>query len=140
MDIKQIRDIFRIGRVSSVNAANCTARVTFPDKDDTAGKGLVSQELPIIVVGSHGTLGYWVPEVDTQVLCCFLPNPAGTGMNEGFILGAFYSVEDPPEDQDENVRSIRFPDGSFFHFDGKGTIRIHASSHLILTAPRIDLN
>ena len=127
MDIKQIRDIFRIGRVSSVNAANCTARVTFPDKDDTAGKGLVSQELPIIVVGSHGTLGYWVPEVDTQVLCCFLPNPAGTGMNEGFI-------------QDENVRSIRFPDGSFFHFDGKGTIRIHASSHLILTAPRIDLN
>ena len=130
-----IRDIFRIGRVSSVNGTNCTARVTFPDKDD-----LVSAELPIIVIGSKGTQGYWVPEVDTQVLCCFLPNPSGSGLNEGFILGAFYSQQDPPEDKDENVRSIRFPDGSYFHFDGKGTIHIHASSHLILTAPRIDLN
>jgi len=130
-----IRDVFRIGRVSSVNGTNCTARVTFPDKDD-----LVSAELPIIVIGSKGTQGYWVPEVDTQVLCCFLPNPSGSGLNEGFILGAFYSQQDPPEDKDENVRSIRFPDGSYFHFDGKGTIHIHASSHLILTAPRIDLN
>lgn len=130
-----IRDVFRIGRVSSVNGTNCTARVTFPDKDD-----LVSAELPIIVIGSNGTQGYWVPEVDTQVLCCFLPNPSGSGLNEGFILGAFYSQQDPPEDKDENVRSIRFPDGSYFHFDGKGTIHIHASSHLILTAPRIDLN
>ena len=130
-----IRDVFRIGRVSSVNGTNCTARVTFPDKDD-----LVSAELPIIVIGSKGTQGYWVPEEDTQVLCCFLPNPSGSGLNEGFILGAFYSQQDPPEDKDKNVRSIRFPDGSYFHFDGKGTIHIHASSHLILTAPRIDLN
>jgi phage baseplate assembly protein gpV len=140
MDIKQIRDIFRIGRVSSVNPKNCTARVLFPDKDDTAGKGLISQELPIVVIGSRGTLGYWVPEVDTQVLCCFLPNPAGTGMNEGFVLGAFYSEEDKPEDKEETIRSIRFPDGSYVHFDGKGTITIHASKHIVLTAPRIDLN
>ena len=130
-----IRDLFRIGKVSSVNAANCTARVTFPDKDD-----LVSAELHILVIGSRGTKGYWVPEVDTQVLCCFLPNPSGNGIDAGFILGAFYSEPDPPADTDETVRSIRFPDESYFHFDGKGTIHIHASQHLVLTAPRIDLN
>ena len=75
MDISKVRDVIRVGRVSSVNGTNCTARVTFPDKDD-----LVSQELPIVTIGSNGTLGYWVPEVDTQVLCVFLPNPSGKGM------------------------------------------------------------
>ena len=40
MDISKVRDVIRVGRVSSVNGTNCTARVTFPDKDD-----LVSQEL-----------------------------------------------------------------------------------------------
>ena len=108
-----IRDIFRIGKVSSVNGAACTVRVTFPDKDD-----MVSAELPIVVVGSHGTKGYWVPEVDTQVLCCFLPNPSGRGMNDGFVLGGFYSTEDPPEESDPKVRCIKLPDGCYIKFDG----------------------
>ena len=140
MDIKGtvlriIRDIFRIGKVSSVNGANCTVRVTFPDTDN-----LVSAELPLIVIGSYKTKGYWVPEVNTQVLCCFLPIISGVGLNKGFVLGGFYSVEDPPEETDPDVRCIKFPDGSFFRFDGKGTIHIHADKHLVLTAPRIDLN
>ena len=140
MDIKGavlriIRDIFRIGKVSSVNGTNCTVRVTFPDKYN-----LVSDELPIIVIGSYKTKGYWVPEVNTQVLCCFLPIISGVGLNKGFVLGGFYSVEDPPEETDPDVRCIKFPDGSFFRFDGKGTIHIHADKHLVLTAPRIDLN
>lgn len=140
MDIKGIiyriiRDIFRIGKVSSVNGANCTVRVTFPDKED-----LVSDDLPVIVIGSHETKGYWVPEVDTQVLCCFLPIISGCGLNKGFVIGGFYSVEDPPEETDPDVRCIKFPDGSFFRYDGKGTIHIHADKHLVLTAPRIDLN
>ena len=130
-----IRDIFRIGKVSSVNGANCTARVTFPDKDD-----MVSAELPIVVVGSHGTKGYWVPEVDTQVLCCFLPNPSGRGMNDGFILGAFYSTQDPPEQTNEKVRCIKLPDGCFIEFDGAGNVHIHATGNLKLTGARIDLN
>lgn len=41
MDINQIRNMLRVGRVSSVNGAACTARVTFPDKE-----GLVSAEPP----------------------------------------------------------------------------------------------
>lgn len=130
-----IRDIFRIGKVSSVNGANCTARVTFPDKDD-----MVSAELPIVVVGSHGTKGYWVPEVDTQVLCCFLPNPSGRGMNDGYVLGGFYSTEDPPEETDPKVRCLKLPDGCYIKFDGAGNIEIHATGNLTLTGARIDLN
>ena len=130
-----IRDIFRIGKVSSVNGAACTVRVTFPDKDD-----MVSAELPIVVVGSHGTKGYWVPEVDTQVLCCFLPNPSGRGMNDGFVLGGFYSTEDPPEESDPKVRCIKLPDGCYIKFDGAGNVHIHATGNLTLTGARIDLN
>ena len=140
MDIKDlvyrvIRDIFRIGKVSSVNGKNCTVRVTFPDKDN-----MVSDELPVIVIGSYGTKGYWVPEVNMQVLCCFLPIISGLGLNKGFVLGGFYSVEDPPEETDPDVRCLKLPDGSYFRFDGNGEIHIHASKHMILTAPRIDLN
>lgn len=130
-----IRDIFRIGKVSSVNGAACTVRVTFPDKDD-----MVSAELPIVVVGSHGTKGYWVPEVDTQVLCCFLPNPSGRGPNDGFVLGGFYSTEDPPEESDPKVRCIKLPDGCYIRFDGAGNVHIHATGNLTLTGARIDLN
>lgn len=130
-----IRDMFRIGMVSSVNGKNCTARVTFPDKED-----MVSAELPIVVIGSYQTKGYWVPEVGMQVLCCFMPNPAGTGMNAGFILGGFYSDQHQPEESNPNVRCLKVPDGSYIRFDGNGEVHIHASGHMILTAPRIDLN
>lgn len=135
MDTNQARNMIKIGHVSSVNGKTCTARVTFPDQDD-----VVSQELPIVTIGSNGTQGYWVPDVDTQVLCVFLPNPSGKGMNDGFIIGAFYSTANPPAESDPNVRSIRVPDGSYIRFDGKGTVEIHAASHLVLTAPKIDIN
>jgi len=130
-----IRDIFRIGKVSDVNGAKCAVRVTFPDKDD-----LVSAELPIVVVGSYKTKGYWVPEVGMQVLCCFLPNPSGRGMNDGFVIGGFYSTEDPPEETDPKVRCLKLPDGCYIRFDGAGNIHIHATGNLTLTGARIDLN
>ncbi len=134
MDINQIKNMLRVGRVSSVNGAACTARVTFPDKEK-----MVSAELPVLQIGSLGTQGYWVPEVDTQVLCAFLPNPSGKGMNMGFVLGAFYSRENPPPETDPNVRSITFPDGSRLRYEN-GIIEIHGASAIKITAPRVDIN
>ncbi len=134
MDTNYIRNLIRVGRVSTVNGAACRAKVTFPDKDNS-----VSAELPILQIGSNGTKGYWVPEVNTQVLCLFLPNSSGKGMSDGFILGAFYSDVAPPAESDESVRSIRFPDGSFIRYNN-GTITIKAASAIKLEAPRIDLN
>ncbi len=134
MDTNYIRNLIRVGRVSTVNGAACRAKVTFPDKDNS-----VSAELPILQIGSNGTQGYWVPEVNTQVLCLFLPNSSGKGMSDGFILGAFYSQASPPAESNESVRSIRFPDGSFIRYDN-GTITIKAASAIKLESPRIDLN
>ena len=117
-----IRDIFRIGKVSGQNGKNGTVRVTFPDKDD-----LVSGEL----LRLRG---------QCPVLCCFLPNPSGRGMNDGFVIGGFYSTEDPPEETDPKVRCIKLPDGCYIKFDGAGNIEIHATGNLTLTGARIDLN
>ena len=39
MDTNQLKNLVRVGIVSSVNGAACRARVTFPDKDN-----LVSDE------------------------------------------------------------------------------------------------
>lgn len=134
MDTNQLKNLVRVGKVSSVNGAACRARVTFPDKDD-----LVSDELPVIQIGANGTEGYWVPEVGTNVLCLFLPNPTGKGMASGFILGAYYTKAKAPAEKDETVRSIKFPDGSFVKYDN-GTITINAASQIILKAPTININ
>lgn len=50
MDINQIKNLIRIGTVSAVNGASCSARVAFEDKDN-----MVSAELPIITIGSKQT-------------------------------------------------------------------------------------
>lgn len=134
MDTNQIKNLVKVGIVSSVNGPACTARVTFPDKDN-----MVSGDLPVIQVGANGTEGYWVPEVGTKVLCLYLPNPSGCGMNAGFILGAYYTKAKPPSESDPNVRSIRFPDGSFIKYD-HGTITINAASQIVLQAPMIHIN
>lgn len=134
MDIK-LKDVIRIGKVSSVNGANCTATVVFDDRDE-----LVSNELPIITIGSNGTRGYWVPEVETQVLCLFLPNSSGKGTDDGFILGAFYSQADPPAETDPNVRSVVFPDGSKIKFDGAGNLEIIMTGNITIRGKNIFLN
>lgn len=134
MDIK-LKDVIRIGKVSSVNGANCTATVVFDDRDE-----LVSNELPIITIGSNGTRGYWVPEVETQVLCLFLPNSSGKGTDDGFILGAFYSQADPPAETDPNVRSVTFPDGSRIKFDGAGNLEIIMTGNITIRGKNIFLN
>ncbi len=134
MDTKVIRNMVRVGKVSTVNGKDCRVKVVFPDKENC-----ISDELPVIQIGSAGTAGYWVPEVGTQVLCLFLPNASGNGLSAGFVIGAYYSKAAPPKESDEKVRSIRFPDGSFIRYDG-GTITINAASAIKLTAPRIDIN
>lgn len=134
MDINKIKDLIRIGRVSSINPLKCTAKVTFPDKDD-----MVSDELPILTIGTNKTKAYFLPAIDTQVLCIFLPNNSGKGINDGFVLGCIYSDEDMPVENNEKVVSINFDDGSYIRFDN-GNIEIHGSKTVKITAPKIDLN
>ena len=134
MDINQIKNLIRIGTVSAVNGALCSARVAFEDKDN-----MVSAELPIITIGSRQTKAYWLPEVGTQVLCIFQPNASGSGISKGFIIGAFYSTQDAPVESDASVRSITFADGSFIRYKD-GDIEINAKGKLVLKGSKIFIN
>lgn len=75
--------VFRVGVVSSVNREMCRARVAFRDK-------FVSAELPVLVQQSEAMRDYWLPAVDEQVACVFLP----FAPEVGFVIGGFYSDQD----------------------------------------------
>lgn len=134
MDINKIKNLIRIGTISAVNGAACSARVVFDDKDN-----MVSAELPIITIGSKQTKAYWLPEVGTQVLCIFQPNSSGSGISKGFVIGAFYSTQDALVESDANARSITFADGSFIRYKD-GDIEINAKGKLVLKGSKIFIN
>jgi phage baseplate assembly protein V len=135
MDIKEIskvlRNILRVGVVSSVNPAAATARVTFADRDD-----MVSKELHIGVQGAHGTKHYWVPHVGEQVLCAFNPNDRNLG--EGYILLSLYNTQDTPPGGSSSVRMIQFDDGTIVKNDG-GAITVEATGSVTIKAPSITI-
>ena len=79
--INILKNLIRVGRVSSINYDKGTVRVTFPDKDD-----IVSAELPYL------SFEYNMPDVQDTVLCIFL----GNGISKGFCLGKFYNKHNPP--------------------------------------------
>ena len=76
-DTTILYNIVRIGKVSSVNTVNKTARVAFSDKPDTEGNPLISAPLNVI------NAELWFPSVGKFVLCLFLPN----GESDGFVIG-----------------------------------------------------
>lgn len=75
-----VKGLIRHGSVSSVNTADGTARVLFPDRSN-----LVSNPLNVM---KHA----WPVNPGDSVVCLFLP----TGSADGFVLGAYYSKDDPP--------------------------------------------
>lgn len=75
-----IKSLIRVGEISSVNTVSGAARVVFPDRSD-----FVSYELPVM---KHA----WPVDIGEQVACLFLP----TGSADGFVLGAYYTEDDPP--------------------------------------------
>lgn len=73
-----LKRLIRVGKVSSINGSKGAARVAFNDNT-------VSYELPVMK-------NAWPLEIGEQVLCLFLP----TGVAQGFVLGPFYTEDDPP--------------------------------------------
>ena len=130
MDTNFIKNIIRIGRVSSIDVNTNTARVAFSDKDD-----LVSGNLMIVNRGSMVDKDYWIPDIDEQVLCLMLPNKSGLGLNEGFILGSFFSAEDPPQERSTDVRAVKFGDGTVIKHDrSTGNLTVNATGDISIIA------
>lgn len=141
MDIKRL---IRVGTVSSVNAAEGTVRVAFAAQDD-----MVTYELPVITRGSKNNKDYWLPDVDEQVLCLFLPNTSGRGVCDGFVLGTFYSSVDAPVENSGDVHAVKYGDGTIIKHDrstGKltinatGDIDIIAGGNVTINGQTINLN
>ncbi|WP_419078879.1 phage baseplate assembly protein V [Phascolarctobacterium faecium] len=130
MDTNFIKNIIRIGRVSSIDVNTNTARVAFSDKDD-----LVSGNLMIVNRGSMVDKDYWIPDIDEQVLCLMLPNKSGLGLNEGFILGSFFSAEDAPQERSTDVRAVKFGDGTVIKHDrSTGNLTVNATGDISIIA------
>ena len=130
MDTNFIKNIIRIGRLSSIDVNANTARVAFSDKDD-----LVSGNLMIVNRGSMVDKDYWIPDIDEQVLCLMMPNKSGQGLNEGFILGSFFSTEDEPQERSADVRAVKFGDGTVIKHDrSTGNLTINATGNISIVA------
>jgi hypothetical protein len=93
-DIQEIKDVVRIGIVSSVNAENRTARVKIRDNGIVTGdlKILYNRKQGVVIEkcfcpdGPHECKGIvlpWIPEVNDWVLCIFVTG----GDGDGFIVG-----------------------------------------------------
>lgn len=106
-----LKNLVRVGVVSSINSGDCTAKVAFKEFDG----GIVSYDLPIMVKQSMRNKDYWLPDINEQVICVFLP----TGLEQGFILGSFYSDVDKTAVQNPDVRQVTFGDGAVFEYNRK---------------------
>ena len=69
------QQLLRVGKISSVNYENGTARVTYEDRG-----GETTPELPFLA------LEYWMPKIEDQVLVGHLSN----GSSRAVILGPFW--------------------------------------------------
>ncbi|MEG1491130.1 MAG: hypothetical protein RR394_02680 [Oscillospiraceae bacterium] len=99
MDENFLNKLVRVGKVSSVNSTNKTARVVFGSLG-----GMVSGDLPVLQTNgaavsvsttsltygtetkSHAhsaTIGSWLPRVGQSVVCLYVPVFNG----DGFIIG-----------------------------------------------------
>ena len=134
MDIKKL---IRVGTVSTVNAAAGTVRVAFAAQDE-----MVTYELPVLTRGSKSNKDYWLPDVDEQVLCIFLPNVSGHGVCEGFVLGTFYSSVDAPVENSGDVHAVKYGDGTIIKHDrSTGKLTINATGDIdIIAGGKITIN
>ncbi|USG67453.1 phage baseplate assembly protein V [Brevibacillus ruminantium] len=129
-----VKNMIRVGRVSSVYPERSTARVTFEDQTN-----VVSHELDVIGRGSLLTKDYWLPVPGEQVLCLFLPN----GNAQGFILGSCFNKEDKPPVRDAGKRHLRFADGAWIEYDQKThtlTIDLEKPDGIVVLNGRLIVN
>jgi len=129
-----------VGKVCSIDPEHCTVRVIFEDRN------LVSYDLPVLVRQTKINKDFYMPDIGEHVVCVFLDN----GSEQGFVLGAFYSKQDRVSSlTNGDKRRTDFGDGTWVEYDrntgactvhAKGAILIESESHVMIKAPRVDLN
>lgn len=129
-----LSSLIRIGEVTSINPAACTARVTFDDDDK-----FTSYDLPVIQPNTLKNCDYRMPDVGEDAVCVFLP----AGASEGFIIGSIYAGDVRPPSSSPDVRMVKFSDGTVLKYDRsahkltadvKGDIEARAQGNIDLMA------
>lgn len=141
-----LKDLLKVGEVSSVDYDKCTARVVFDDEE-----GFVSNDLQVLQRNTLENQDYWMPDVGEDVVCLFIPN----GEEDGFILGSFYADEITPPKNGATKRYVRFKDEAEFEYDweahkltakigdtkitaDESSVQISGASKIKVTVPDID--
>ena len=92
--------IVRVGYVVEVDSATHKAKVRFSDEDSD------SHWLRILCKNSFKNKDYNMVDLDEDVLCLCMPD----GIEDGFILGSFYTGAIICPSSDINERKIQFED------------------------------
>lgn len=79
-----MEDIIRIGFISSINAKDGSAKITYQDRDK-----MVTEDFPFLAFGGE----YHIPKVNDMVLVLHLSNDISSGV----IMGKYWNDENKPE-------------------------------------------
>ena len=118
-------DTLRLGKISTINYKDGTARVLYTDRDNA-----VTAELPLL------SFEYRMPSVDDFVLVCHLPN----GGAAGIILGPVWNDNNrPPEGKEGLYRKDLDKNAGkcFLRYDG-GELQIVAPKLTLVGAKSHD--
>lgn len=123
--INILKNLIRVGKISSINYDNGTVRVVFPDKDN-----IVTDELPYL------SFEYYMPYIGDTVLCLFL----GNGISRGFCLGKFYNNNNAPRCPGEGIYYKHFFDKGYIKYNKKEKLlTIYGDIKVIVEAKKIFL-
>ena len=112
-----LKNMIRIGRVSSINPIKGTVRVIIEDQQN-----MVTDDLPLF------SDEYYMPKSGDRVLCLFL----GNGLSKGFCLGRYYYPGNPPPVSDPNIYYKDFFGEACFKYDqATKTLTIQADNVVI---------
>lgn len=131
------KNIFRIGKVSSVNYESGMVQVLYSDKDNA-----VTTNLPYANFGNE----YNMPKIGEQVLVAHLSN----GTSRGVVIGGMWNKRNIPQECGKELyrkELSKIPGAAYIRFDdnnGEYLIRapavlIHSVDHTDLEGPEVNI-
>lgn len=106
--VPDVPSLIKIGEVSSIDPAKCTARVVFDDEDS-----IVSYDLPVLQRNTLKNHDFAMPDVGEDAIVLFF----GEGQEDGVIIGSIYAGEVTPPESTENRRTVVFDDDTRVCYD-----------------------
>lgn len=106
--VPDVQSLIKIGEVSSIDPAKCTARVVFDDEDS-----IVSYDLPVLQRNTLKNHDFAMPDIGEDAIVLFF----GEGQEDGVIIGSIYAGEVTPPESTENRRTVVFDDDTRVCYD-----------------------